>query len=231
MSESQWLLQAEGIGKRFRLPDGSSLTVLENLALTLESGASLAITGASGSGKSTLLHLIGSLDRPDEGDILFEGESILKMGTAARSRYRNRTVGFVYQFHHLMPELSVLENVAFPFLLSRFDRGEAFSRAERLLDRVGLAGKLGVMPQQLSGGERQRVAIARALINSPRLLLADEPTGNLDWKTGERVFSLFRELIAEFGLTAVVVTHNTGLAALLDRRLELHSGRLFPGDA
>jgi lipoprotein-releasing system ATP-binding protein len=194
--------------------------------LKVEKKIILAITGVSGSGKSTLLHLIGGLDKPDRGDILFKGRSILDDDDQTKALYRNQKIGFVYQFHYLMPELNVIENVAFPYLMNNFDREAASDRASELLGAVGLKDKREIMPYQLSGGERQRVAIARSLINSPELLLADEPTGNLDWKTGEKVFQLFRELIAEKELTAIIVTHNEQLAGLVDRRLQLQAGNL-----
>ena len=220
------ILKAENISKSFLLPDKSKLTVLDNLFLEMEAETILAITGASGSGKSTLLHLVGGLDRPDLGDIFFKGDSILKFSNKLRSDYRNQKVGFVYQFHYLMPELNVIENVALPFLMKHFDKDQSYTKAEKILSEVGLKDKVEVMPYQLSGGERQRVAIARSLVNSPELLLADEPTGNLDWKTGEKVFNLFRELIAEMGLSALIVTHNEQLADLVDRRLHLQEGQL-----
>jgi len=226
MQNKDIILRAENISKSFLLPDKSKLLVLEDLFLDMEKETILAITGASGSGKSTLLHLIGGLDHPDRGDIFFKGESILNFSNKLRSEYRNQKVGFVYQFHYLMPELNVIENVAFPFLMKNFDKDKSYAKAEKILDEVGMKDKIEVMPYQLSGGERQRVAIARSLINSPELLLADEPTGNLDWKTGERVFNLFRDLIAEMGLSALIVTHNEQLADLVDRRLHLQEGRL-----
>ena len=220
------VVEVKQITKSFILPDKSRLTVLKDLSLKVEKGIVLAITGVSGSGKSTLLHLIGGLDSPDRGDILFKGRSILDDDDQTKALYRNQKIGFVYQFHYLMPELNVIENVAFPYLMNDFDRETAFDRASEILGAVDLKDKREIMPNQLSGGERQRVAIARSLINSPKLLLADEPTGNLDWKTGEKVFQLFRELIAEKELTAIIVTHNEQLAGLVDRRLHLQAGKL-----
>ncbi len=220
------ILKAENISKSFLQPDKTRLVVLKNLFLEVEKNTIAAVTGASGSGKSTLLHLLGALDYPDQGNIHFDGENILEFRDKKRAEYRNRTIGFVFQFHYLMPELNVMENISFPALMKDFSREEAYSRAEKLLDDVGLRDKTLNMPFQLSGGERQRVAIARSLINSPRLLLADEPTGNLDWHTGERVFHLFRDLIKERNLTAVIVTHNEQLAALVDKRCHLHAGKL-----
>lgn len=226
MNPETMVVNAKQITKSFLLPDKSRLTVLQNLSLKVEKKIVLAITGVSGSGKSTLLHLIGGLDRPDRGDILFKDRSILEYNDKEMALYRNQKIGFIYQFHYLMPELNVIENVAFPYLMGHFDREAAFSRSLELLTAVGLNNKELIMPYQLSGGERQRVAIARSLVNSPELLLADEPTGNLDWKTGEKVFRLFRELIAEKELTAIMVTHNAQLAAMMDRRLHLQAGKL-----
>lgn len=219
-------LEIKNIDKSFIQPDKTHLEVLKNLSLSVSRGRIVAITGASGSGKSTLLHLVGSLDTPDSGELLVDGRSILSLSRKESSRYRNREVGFVFQFHYLMPELNVRENVAFPWLMQDFDKGEAFSRAEKLLTDVGLKDKFDYMPFQLSGGERQRAAIARGLVNSPQILLADEPTGNLDWKTGEKVFNVFKELLKERHLTAVIVTHNEHLAELADERYHLQEGCL-----
>ena len=216
------LLSVENLNKSFIQPDKKRLPVLSGLSFKLERGNILAVTGVSGSGKSTLLHLIGSFDHPDSGDIIFENENINDFSKDKLSRYRNKEIGFLYQFHYLMPELTILENVSFPYLISRFDRKKANERACELLVRVGLESKKENMPNELSGGEKQRAAIARSLINSPRLLLADEPTGNLDRKTGEQVFKLFSELIRDEGLTAIVVTHNEALADLADKKLELN---------
>ncbi|MCP5048130.1 MAG: ABC transporter ATP-binding protein [bacterium] len=218
------MLEVKGITKRFYQPDKTQLVVLKELSLEVEKGTILAVTGVSGSGKSTLLHLMGGLDLPDEGDILMEGKSILSFNRKQQTRYRNQRVGFIFQFHYLMPELNVRENVAFPFLMDRFSKEEAFEKAEKILTEVGLKEKSFNMPYQLSGGERQRAAIARGLVNSPDILLADEPTGNLDWKTGKKVFDVFRELLKEKHLTAVIVTHNEQLALLADQRYHLHEG-------
>jgi lipoprotein-releasing system ATP-binding protein len=221
------ILEVKNISKSFLQPDKTRLEVLRGLALEVRKGTIAAVTGASGSGKSTLLHLMGSLDTPDSGDILMEGKSILAFNRKEQTQYRNQRVGFIFQFHYLMPELNVRENVAFPFLMDRFDKEKAYTRAEKLLADVGLKDKRDYMPFQLSGGERQRAAIARGLINSPDILMADEPTGNLDWKTGERVFNVFKDLLREKHLTAVIVTHNEQLAQLADERYHLHEGRLI----
>jgi lipoprotein-releasing system ATP-binding protein len=221
------MLDVENITKSFSQPDKTRLTVLSDLSMTVKKGTIIAVTGVSGSGKSTLLHLLGSLDTPDTGDIIVEGKSILQFSKKEQTHYRNQRVGFIYQFHYLMPELNVRENVAFPFLMHRYDRDAAFERAEKILDEVGLKTKTDYMPYQLSGGERQRAAIARGLINQPDILLADEPTGNLDWKTGEKVFNIFRDLLKEKHLTSVIVTHNEPLAELADERFHLHEGHVL----
>jgi lipoprotein-releasing system ATP-binding protein len=220
------VLEAAELEKSFIQPDRNKLVILQNLGLQVEQGSLVAVTGVSGSGKSTLLHLLGSLDRPDRGTVRFAGDDIAAFSRKRLAAYRNRDIGFVFQFHYLMPELTVLENVAAPALIQTFGREKAFLAAGALLSEVGLGEKFAVMPYQLSGGEKQRAAIARSLINSPRLLLADEPIGSLDWKTGETVFQLFKQMIRERGLTAVIATHNSQLAALTDRRYLLHGGKL-----
>jgi lipoprotein-releasing system ATP-binding protein len=220
------IMEGLDVAKSFTQPDKNELVILQNLNLKVEQGSLVAITGASGSGKSTLMHLLGSLDSPDSGAVRFAGEDIAAFSRKRLAAYRNRDIGFVFQFHYLMPELTVLENVAAPSLIQSFQRASAFALAAELLREVGLADKLAVMPYQLSGGEKQRAAIARSLINSPRLLLADEPTGSLDWKTGEIVFGIFKQLIRERGLTAVIATHNSQLADLTDRRYLLQGGKL-----
>lgn len=220
------ILEVKDIGKSFWQPDKTRLEVLKNLSLGVRRGTIIAVTGASGSGKSTLLHLMGGLDKPDSGDIFMTGRSILRFNRKELTYYRNQQVGFIFQFHYLMPELNVRENTAFPFLMNRFDKEKAYAGAEKLLADVGLKDKLDYMPFQLSGGERQRVAIARGLINSPEILMADEPTGSLDWKTGEKVFNIFKDLLKEKHLTAVIVTHNEQLAQLADERYHLHEGQL-----
>jgi len=220
------LLQASDIEKSFIQPDRERLVILQGLNLEVEEGSVVAITGASGSGKSTLLHLLGSLDTADRGQVLFAGEDVGGFSRKRLSAYRNRDIGFVFQFHYLMPELTVLENTASPGLIQQFQRPEAFQAASALLAEVGLKDKLQDMPYRLSGGEKQRAAIARSLVNAPRLLLADEPTGSLDWKTGEGVFEVFKRMIRERGLTAVIATHNPQLAELTDKKYLLHGGKL-----
>ncbi len=220
------VLEALAIEKSFTQPDKNKLVILQNLDLRVEQGSVVAITGASGSGKSTLLHLLGSLDSPDRGQVHFSGQDIGAFGRKRLAAYRNRDIGFIFQFHYLMPELTVIENVASPGLIQQFQREPAFAAARGLLCEVGLQDKLEAMPYQLSGGEKQRAAIARSLVNGPRLLLADEPTGSLDWKTGEGVFAVFKRMIRERGLSAVIATHNPQLAELTDKRYLLHGGRL-----
>lgn len=221
------ILEIKNITKSFLQPDKTRLVVLKGLSLEVASGTIVAVTGASGSGKSTLLHLMGALDTPDDGEILVEGKSIASFNRKEQTIYRNQRIGFVFQFHYLMPELNVRENVAFPFLMKNFNKPQAYEKAEKILADVGLNEKIDYMPFQLSGGERQRAAIARGLINAPDILLADEPTGNLDWQTGEKVFHVFRELLKERHLTAVIVTHNEALAQLADVKYHLHAGNVI----
>jgi lipoprotein-releasing system ATP-binding protein len=221
------VLLAQGVVRTFR--EGSStLEVLRGLDLTVRAGERLGIIGVSGSGKTTLLQILGGLDRPDGGQVTIEGRDLHSLSEPERGRLRNRTIGFVYQFHHLLAEFSAQENVAMPLLVRRMDAASAAQRAAALLARVGLAERLRHRPHQLSGGERQRAAVARALVTGPRLVLADEPTGNLDGRNAEQVFALMLELNRELGTSLVVVTHDARLAARMDRVLELDQGRLRP---
>ncbi|PHR65856.1 lipoprotein-releasing ABC transporter ATP-binding protein LolD [Pseudidiomarina marina] len=207
------------------------LQVLKDVNLTVHAGEMLAIVGSSGSGKSTLLHCMGGLDKPTSGDVLFAGYAIQDWSANQLADWRNKELGFIYQFHHLLPEFTALENVAMPQLIAGVTTSAAKARAERLLRRVGLAERLQHRPAELSGGERQRVAIARALANSPRLVLADEPTGNLDDSTAEQVFELLLELNEEFDTAFVIVTHDNALAAKLPRTLTLHHGQLAQAES
>jgi len=219
------VLEAKGVVREFS--EGSTtLRVLDGLDLRLQRGECVAIVGASGSGKTTLLQILGGLDRPTLGSVCIEGRDLHALNEAERSALRNRTIGFVYQFHHLLPEFSALENVAMPLLVRRLPTAEAKSRASVLLEEVGLGGRLTHRPHQLSGGERQRAAVARALVTEPALVLADEPTGNLDGRNAEQVFELMLRLNRDRRTTLVIVTHDARLAARMDRVLTLTDGRL-----
>lgn len=209
-------LEARGLSKTYRDAE-VPVQVFENLNLEVQRGEMLAIVGPSGIGKSTLLHLLGGLDRPDAGTIRVEDAAVTSMSNDELARFRNRNVGFVFQFHHLLPEFSALENVAMPGWIGRFGRNAALKKAAGLLSELGLEARGRHYPNQLSGGEQQRVAIARALLTDPKLFLADEPTGNLDLETSTLVFDLMRECHSKRGLTSVIVTHNPELASRCDR--------------
>ena len=218
-------LEARGIVKSYSV-GGTALTVLRDLDLQVETGQMVAIVGASGVGKSTLLHLLGGLDRVDAGAIAIDGAQLTVLDDAEVVRFRNHSVGFVFQFHHLLPEFSALENAEMPMRIARISLDEARPRAEELLRRVGLGERLTHRPGMLSGGEQQRVAVARALIMRPKVLLADEPTGDLDEQTADSLHELLREMHRSYGLTSVIATHNPRLAASCDRVLRLEGGRL-----
>ncbi|WP_305045319.1 ABC transporter ATP-binding protein [Geoalkalibacter sp.] len=221
------MIQVQGVKKHFSTPHGV-VQVLKGIDLKIAAGERVAIVGSSGAGKTTLMHILGALDRPNEGRVSFEGEDIFSLRGAALDDFRNRRVGFVFQFHQLLPEFNALENVMMPGLVARLGRREAAEQARALLEDVGLGHRLLHKPGELSGGEQQRVAIARALVRMPRLLLADEPTGNLDSGSTDEIYRLLERLHRERGLTMVVVTHSATLAERMDRMIRMQDGQLCP---
>ncbi|MCM0611746.1 ABC transporter ATP-binding protein [Marinobacter sediminum] len=225
MQESSLVIDCHQVTRTYS-QGPEKLTIFSDISLRISSGETVAIVGSSGAGKTTLLNLLGGLDRPSSGKISICGQDIHRLSEAGRARFRNRHLGFVYQFHHLLPEFSALENVMMPCVLGGMAVPEAKKKAEDLLARVGLAERLAHKPGELSGGERQRVAIARALVNEPDCVLMDEPTGNLDEHTGEGVRSLIESLRDQFGISFVMVTHDMKMARSLGRVLRLEQGRL-----
>lgn len=225
---SQYLLQCENISKFYQ--EGENQTqVLKGVSFAMQPNELVAIVGSSGSGKSTLLHTLGGLDQPSSGEVFIKGQSLQKASEAELAKLRNQNLGFVYQFHHLMADFSALENVMMPMLIGNQNKTEAKDRAEKMLSAVGLSHRISHRPSALSGGERQRVAIARALVNKPSLVLADEPTGNLDHKTTESIFELIQQLNQEQNIAFLLVTHDMGLAEKLSRRLTMQDGALREG--
>ncbi len=219
------LLDATDLHKSFTTRAGK-IDVLKGINLQVTTGETIALVGASGAGKSTLLHLLGTLDRPTSGKVMFGSDDVFRMGERALAKFRNRSIGFVFQFHHLLPEFTALENVMMPLLISGMKRAEAEKSAAPLLDDVGLGRRLTHKPGELSGGEQQRVAIARALVTAPRLMLADEPTGNLDTKTSDEVHDILMDIHRHKNITLIIVTHNERLADRMGRIVRLVDGRI-----
>ena len=225
MSSSTPVIEARDLGVRYS-EAGRDIRILHDVSLQVQAGEMVAIVGASGSGKSTLLHILGLLDKPTTGKVWVQGQETDNMSEKQRSRLRNQALGFVYQFHHLLPEFHALDNAAMPLIVRGLKRDEARAQAQKLLERVGLGERLDHFPGQLSGGERQRVALARSLVSNPACVLADEPTGNLDRHTADEMFALLQEVNRELGTAFVIVTHDVALASLAHRQLHMVDGNL-----
>lgn len=224
------ILRAENIKKSFLLDNKLKLEVLKGISLEIYRGEIFEIVGASGAGKSTLLHILGTIDKPDEGKIYFEDKNLLSFKDEELSRFRNKNIGFVFQFHHLLPEFTALENVVIPMMINGKSFDECKSRAIELIQYVGLSDRINHKPSELSGGELQRIAIARALANNPKIIFADEPTGNLDTKNSQSIIELIKNLNKEFNQTFVIVTHNPELVEIADRVQEIKDGVLISGE-
>lgn len=220
-----YIIDANHLSKRYQ-DANNILTILDDVHFRVKTGETVAIVGASGSGKSTLLHILGTLDEPDSGSLLCADKDVFSMSKSEQAVFRNTSLGFVYQFHHLLPEFNALENVAMPLLIAGIKKPDALGKAELLLDRVGLKDRAAHKPQQLSGGERQRVAIARSLVNDPLIVLADEPTGNLDSKTSDMIYELIAQINKETNTAFVLVTHDNHLAAKMNTSYLLKGGKL-----
>ncbi|MGK9477978.1 ABC transporter ATP-binding protein [Melioribacter sp. OK-6-Me] len=224
------IIIAEGIRKSFRISKNKSLEILKGISLEIDHGKITMIVGASGAGKSTLLHILGGLDRPDSGKVLIDLQDISKMSDAQLSKFRNKKIGFIFQFHHLLPEFTAEENIAIPMMLDGKSYSKAVERSRELLKIVGLSDRSSHKPSELSGGEQQRVAVARALANNPSIIFADEPTGNLDSANGEIIHSLFKELKTNHGFTFLIVSHNPELIRLGDVVHEIKDGTIIDGN-
>jgi lipoprotein-releasing system ATP-binding protein len=224
--EKNILIKVSNLIKEYKISKDKSLRVLKGIDLEIFESEIVSIVGASGAGKSTLLHLIGTLDKPTSGEVIFDGENVLKLSSDKLAKFRNTKIGFVFQFHHLLPEFSAIENVAIASMISGKSYRDVFVSAKTLLSDVGLGDRLNHKPSELSGGEAQRVAIARALINSPKVILADEPTGNLDSQNSNEIIHLIFELRNKYKQTFVIVTHNEKLASMTDRTLKMIDGRM-----
>ena len=221
------ILKAENISKSFKKNNASKLQILKDVSLTIESKKITMIVGASGAGKSTLLHILSGLDKPDTGNVFIKDTNIFKLNDEKLSKFRNQNIGFIFQFHHLLPEFSALENVAIAKMINGLSLNEASEESKGLLEAVGLSDRMDHKPAELSGGEQQRVAVARALANNPDIIFADEPTGNLDSKNSNMIHELFVDLQKKFDLTFLIVTHNKELVALGDFVLEMKDGQIF----
>ena len=227
VEQAEAVIQCQGVSKTFE--EGKlKVDVLENINFVISKGEQVAIVGASGSGKSTLLHILGGLSEPSAGKVMIDGKDVNTLSQTARGKLRNASLGFVYQFHHLLPEFTALENVAMPLLIARVADTEAIERATDILDKVGLGNRIAHKPGELSGGERQRAAIARAMVTRPKCIMADEPTGNLDSKTADSIHELMLELNQQIGTSLIVVTHDMNLASKIGTVLRIENGNLDP---